>query len=560
MKRLSARVLSLLAASVIIPSMANAVGFYGSVLNFDKVQGSYNSISGLQFWLNEGWCIKEIPAEAMLTVYEQPANYTLGDYLVEGDKRGFYVQFPEVTNGTTISLKLKPAFIKVYHQNSPDNVINLNEIPGATNTSTGLTTIPYYINEIDQFEHKTRIINRNIDNVPYVGGRYTMNSFAFYDATNNNIQKDIIRYTPTADNDKGKLLKKNESGEFEFVTDCDFSWKDLDFTLNINGLYTDPGEYYLQYPTSGVINCMYLNSNGTLFNQSRHISNIIAGPITVVAGDTDQGVLRMDWETPNKFYSDAIPNSIIVKSLNATNLILNSQDAIAHVSIVDQTTNQTNEFDVNPVIENNTLSFPIPESAFENNGVYTFSANIDNLIKGINDQHFVLVLPKNYTLTRTFTVSDPTHPQNIDVYFKRTSEENLEINENESIIIRLSHKDQGSGLKIFVKWTPESALSPQTNSADGFSEHTADITIDEPGQLEYYTRVSNTDSEIRTINVIQRHEAENPEPGSLTDTATDPSLQGDERWYDLMGHPVRNPSNGIYIRRSANGHSEKILR
>ncbi|MDE6378323.1 MAG: hypothetical protein K2K72_06225, partial [Duncaniella sp.] len=265
-------------------------------MNFDNVQGSYKSISQVTFWVTEGWQIVDIPSEAMLSVDGQPAEYTIVDYMEEGDKRAFILKMPQVEQGSTVKVALKPAFIKVCHKDDTENVINLNEIPTASNKSTGTTTVPYYINDIDQFEAKTRITNRSSYNVSFIGGRYTMKYFAFLDATAGNIQKDIVAYTPDdAAEGTGKLLKKKEDGTFEEIATGAFSFDGLDFSLDFDNIYSDPGEYYLQYPTSGSIRCMYLNSSGVLTNQSRHISNILTGPITVTEQTPDNGVLRLSW-------------------------------------------------------------------------------------------------------------------------------------------------------------------------------------------------------------------------------------------------------------------------
>ncbi|MDE5608347.1 MAG: hypothetical protein K2I64_05385 [Muribaculaceae bacterium] len=552
--------LSLLSAS----SSAYAVGFYGGVLHFDRVQGSYKSIPGLTFWVNDGWKIKEVPPEAMFTVSGQPADFTLTDYLVEGDGRGIFLKFPQVENHTTITVGLKPAFIKVYRADDPDNIINLNQIPGATNTSTGQTNIPYYINDIDQFEHKTRITNRNTENVNFVGGRYTMKTFAFIDATNNNIQKDIIRYTPDEyEENTGKLLKKNDDGTFEEVAVGEFSRDDLDLTLDFAGKFSAPGDYYLQYPTHGVIACMYLNSSGVLNNQSRHISNIMVGPITVSGGSPDTGVMRLDWQTPSTFYLDDVPDMISLRSLNATNILLNDADAKVHVTLTDNTTGETVEADVAPVITGNSVGFPVSPSIFSHKGTYNFTSRIDQKIFGINDQCFVLNLPKEYSVSRTFTVVEPSHPDNLNVYLKSSSAQNIEIEEDEAITLRLAHESQAGGMKIFVRWTPETdtpySVYSTASDEDGFAEHTGDMTISGPGMLEYYTRISNSDSDIKTINVSLKSQTEPSDPSTGVDEVAENLPDGDSTWYDLKGRRVENPSNGIFIRRHANGRSEKML-
>ena len=164
-------------------------------------------------------------------------------------------------------------------------------------------------------------------------------------------------------------------------------------------------------------------------------------------------------------------------------------------------------------------------------------------------------------------IVEPKHPDALDLYVRSGDTDEYELAEGESVEVHLSHSDRNSGVTIYTRWTALDEPAPASVAAkavsdipEGFSEHTGDITLDGAGTLEYFTRVSNTNSAIRKIDVkVAAKSQEDPDvPTGVQDIMSDRS--GDDCWYDLKGNQIADPGTGIYIRRKTDGTADKVLR
>ncbi len=563
MKRnlISASVLSLLSLACVAPS-AFAWQYYGKNLQGVEYRGTYNSLPAIHFYVSEEYRIVEIPSNVNLKVNNSPGTAIISDFAIPGDQRQITVPLADVEMGQSVSISMIPGAIKVCGaKESDEDAILLKDIPTGTISHSNPVTLSYSIQEIDQYQQKMAL-DRSTNQVQFIGGDYTMTLYAYQD---NLAWRDYTKYTPDSENDsqEGFLLRKKSDDSFEKCYTCPYKFNDLDFTLHIPEIIRTPGEYYLQYPIGGVINYQYAN-NGIISTGGYHIANVLAGPFIISdeqMPDDKYATARMSWVTPASIYSDAVPEVFTLCAVNATNLFSIEGGRKCLVNIVNSATNSSRDFEVDPEVSDNNLILRTDNSWMSDPGKYVVKVTINGAVHGINQHDFLLSIPENQSYTRTFTIIDPVQPENLDLYVKRESSEAYELKKDESVVIRLVHPDQARGLKIFTRWTPSTfenhAHIVAEKENDGFSEHTGNIEISGPGVLEYYTRLSNTDSDIKAIHVSVKNDSDvNTGIQEIRETDDDGSFE----WYDLKGNRILNPGSGVFIRRNSDGRAIKVLR
>ena len=243
-------------------------------------------------------------------------------------------------------------------------------------------------------------------------------------------------------------------------------------------------------------------------------------------------------------------------------------DTQSSLTLLNKNTKESVKLDIIPTLEKATILLDV-RGKLAVPGTYTVTFTPAGAFTGINNDDFILNVPLKQTYTIDIRVTEPQHPENLDLYVKSTDANVYEISEGECVEVRLSHSNPNNGIKIYTRWTPAEAAAPTTcvsakavsDIPEGFSEHTGDITLNGEGTLEYFTRVSNTNSNIKKIEVKVAAKADDEEPDVPTgvqDVCSDAA--GDDCWYDLNGKKVSNPGSGIYIRRKTDGSADKILR
>ncbi|MDE6072228.1 MAG: hypothetical protein K2G53_06715, partial [Muribaculaceae bacterium] len=163
-------------------------------------------------------------------------------------------------------------------------------------------------------------------------------------------------------------------------------------------------------------------------------------------------------------------------------------------------------------------------------------------------------------ISASYSLSTPAPAGELSVFVK-SKENAIELSQGETIEVKLA-TDNAADHTVYYKWTPaeEATIArptnaPAGNAPAGFLEHTGTISVNGAGTLEYYTRHSNTISDVKSINFTVKDDT----PTGVGEIEAE-AAEGDALYYNLDGVRVQDPSApGIYIVKSANGKSRKVL-
>ncbi|MDE6377312.1 MAG: hypothetical protein K2K72_01045 [Duncaniella sp.] len=190
---------------------------------------------------------------------------------------------------------------------------------------------------------------------------------------------------------------------------------------------------------------------------------------------------------------------------------------------------------------------------------------LQNVTSGYTANAETIFFTSTGYLSVSYKPTAATPVGSLNAYVKTTGDE-IELPEGEEITLKLD-TDAGTTHEIYFRWTPkESPVTFSSRAAeadsDDFIKHTDAITVAGPGTLEYYTRLSNTTSEVKSIRVVAK-QPEEEEPGISTGVdKIDPDTpdEGSETYYRIDGSRAADlTSPGIYICRGTSGATRKIL-
>lgn len=163
-------------------------------------------------------------------------------------------------------------------------------------------------------------------------------------------------------------------------------------------------------------------------------------------------------------------------------------------------------------------------------------------------------------ISASYSLSTPAPTGELSVFVK-SKENAIELSQGETIEVKLATDNAGDHA-VYYKWTPAEEASvarptnaPAVSAPAGFLEHTGTISVNGAGTLEYYTRHSNTISDVKSINFTVKDDT----PTGVGEIEAE-AAEGEALYYNLDGVRVHDPSApGIYIVKSANGKSRKVL-
>ncbi|MDE6377975.1 MAG: hypothetical protein K2K72_04440, partial [Duncaniella sp.] len=286
------------------------------------------------------------------------------------------------------------------------------------------------------------------------------------------------------------------------------------FSTFIDRPITDDGRYYIVYDTPGAMRFydMAKNNNPAPF----HLAPIKVGPYTVDSNSAEKFVCGTAVSLPfaSTIYTDDLPAEWRVEVKNANHTFQAAGSDLSAVELL--CINASDTIKVNPEIkfENKEVVISLKELNAEilkqtsPAGKYTLRIpTIYKFISGTTDNGETITFNNTTAITATYNLSVPSPAASLNAYVKHTAEE-LELGEGEEITLKLG-TDNNAAHQIFFRWTPEEspvyyASRAAEDDEDGFIEHTGVITVAGPGTLEYYTRQSNTTSEVKSIRVVAK--------------------------------------------------------
>ena len=343
------------------------------------------------------------------------------------------------------------------------------------------------------------------------------------------------------------------------------------FSTFIDRPITDDGNYYIVYDFSGIMRVAFVNDTGYY---PYHMAAIKVGPYIVDSNSAEKFVCGRAVSQPlaSTIYTDDLPSEWRVEVKNANHTF---QAAGSDLSAVElRCTSASNTIRVKPEIrfENKEVVISLQElneeilkqvSPAKN---YTLTIpEIFRFISGTTDNGETISFEDYMAITTPYNLSVPAPAASLNAYVKHPADE-LELSEGEEISLKLGTENTASH-QIFFRWTPEESTVFYNSRAaetdeDGFIEHTGDITIAGPGTLEYYTRLSNTTSEVKSIRVVAKEpDGEDPDVSTgLNTISSNTCEEGAEVYYRLDGTRATNlASPGIYICKSPSGTTRKVL-
>ncbi len=353
---------------------------------------------------------------------------------------------------------------------------------------------------------------------------------------------------------EGKLI--DESGDS--IAPLVFTYHENVLALTLNEKITAPGEYYMIAPTNGYFD--YSNSG----LGGHHISYQKFGPYNIVEEGDASEMQSAVFAYGQTIYNDNLSAGIGLTVTNAAALSLNpgaSNNVNVKITSNHNATGVTAEVPI--AVRGNEVVFLIPEELIKtpDNYFLNITSDLNTVLSGITSDHQLMDFTKKYAAaTYSFTVLQPQSHEDEVGYYVKGEPMGYELAEDETALVRLQLPDSADGCRIYYRWTPADTgtLTTNADAADGFAEHTGDIKISGPGTLDYYTRVSNTSSPIRSINFTVKND-DTSEVVEINGVRPDDG-EGEPVYYDLAGrrrHDVSLP--GIYIRSYRNGASDKVL-
>ena len=343
------------------------------------------------------------------------------------------------------------------------------------------------------------------------------------------------------------------------------------FSTFIDHPITDDGNYYIVYDFPGIMQVYVMKDSGTY---PYHLAPIKMGPYTVDSNSAEKFVPGTAVSQPfaSTIYTDDLPSEWRVEIKNANSTFQAEGSELSAVELL--CVNASDTIKVKPEIrfENKEVVISLKElndeilkqaSPAKN---YTLRIpTIYKFISGTTDNGETITFPKSRAISTTYNLSVPAPAGSLNAYVKHPADE-LELGEGEEISLKLGTENIASH-QIFFRWTPEESTVYYNSRAtetdeDDFIEHTGDITIAGPGTLEYYTRLSNTTSEVKSIRVVAKEpDGEDPDISTgLNKISSDTCEEGAEFYYRLDGTRATNlASPGIYICKSPSGTTRKVL-
>ncbi len=561
-------------AEPLAESLGNLYDMHYNLILSDKVIGSYQELTQVNFVLNRSnYGFAGDQSDAQITVNGIDASYEVKDYQSEGDCRVLCILIPQPAALPSTNLVEMQTFnLNVVNTSNPTELKKLYELNTKipSNFYTLKRCYRYDIATTDNWDYKYEL-NRSVNRPQFIGGSYIMNLYSG-DYSSNNFSGNLTfrQYTPdAADGDEsepveGELLKM-DSGSLVHICPAQFDYSQSNFSLVINHCVSESGVYYLRFPLYGTINT---NSDSDLNSlRNIHCNNILIGPIEITEGSLPTPILMATSRMmPSVIYSDDIPDNCDLRVDNCNSLYFDVEHPKFRIKITDgdNTAKIVAEYEVEPILSGNIISFPLKKEAVSAPGSYRFNYYVDEPIKGFSTFNSPLLREKTssaYYLTLKVVDSEPT--ANVDMFVKTTNAEQVEMEDGEELTVRLFHPSTNH--RIFTKWIPEEEGNTSAYSVAGageipadFTEHTQDLTIICPGTLQYFTRLSNTNSETKTIHFVRKEVV--PDISSVDGVATD-AIENDTRelWYHINGMPATANDKGILILRK-NGQATKVLK
>ena len=337
--------------------------------------------------------------------------------------------------------------IRLSHSTSTTYYIYINITPYTTFASADA------ISE-EGLESHSKIVTYPFGNEPgeynYLLGEYAFNLNNRYNRYNRDLDEQIRPYVM--------------DGDGNFVAFCtnridrSQTYKDSDVTFHvgIDQPITTPGEYWIVYPSSGIYR--YLTSAGS--NNFLHFSNFKIGPYIIKERTTGTPLsveAQYEWLDEPTFSSDHLPDSLHL-------MITNAKTLGCHKTRPAQNTFKTiiSFSDIDLPVANiatsglQTFAIALPNGWYQGTGEYKLTIDSPaDIFEGFAADGAPIAFSNDEPLSTTFTVSDPELPEALDFYVRSAGATDYEIADGESVNVRLMHGDQALGLKIFVRWTPE---------------------------------------------------------------------------------------------------------
>lgn len=349
-----------------------------------------------------------------------------------------------------------------------------------------------------------------------------------------------------------------------FITKCTdnsgrsslYSDTDVTFKVIINQAITEPGEYYIVYPTAGVF-----RFRQTTYNDCNHYANFKIGPYIVreSTGETTPAIrAQTEWLSPGEFVSDQLPDSIYLKITNASVIARRNNGASTNYYQTHVTYNNNDSYVSSIIAHDNIYAIALPSGWYKGVGQYTLTITKPaDIFDAMSADSTPIEFSNDEPLQMTFTVNAPSLPEAVDFYVRPRETSTYALAEGETVNVRLMHADQALGLKIFVKWTPDANASEVMAKAPAdFVEHNEDVEISSPGTLQYYSTRGGTTSATKTISIVRSNDVST----GLKAPEIMNNIPSEEGIYNLSGVRVSDtPAPGIYIRRLSDGTARKVI-
>ena len=345
------------------------------------------------------------------------------------------------------------------------------------------------------------------------------------------------------------------------------------FTTVIDRPITTDGKYYIIYEYNGRVSVPNKTYSASYV---LNLSPVKVGPYTIDSSSEDitykRGMLSLV-PFESQLYTDNLPDEWRIKVDNAVEVFQRDGSDLSEVSIQClHSSDIIAEFTPELRFNGNEVVIPLDKinATILNRstpaGTYSLKLPaVGNFLSGYTANAETIIFPTSSNATATYRIADPKPEANLNAYVKTTADE-IELPEGEEITLKLN-TDSGTTHEIFFRWTPEE--SPVTfssraadTSGNDFTKHTGVITVAGPGTLEYYTRLSNTNSEVKSITVVTKAPEEDPDISTdIADITTDTDEEeGEMIYYRLDGSRAADLSSpGIYIGKSASGATRKVL-
>lgn len=344
------------------------------------------------------------------------------------------------------------------------------------------------------------------------------------------------------------------------------------FSTFIDRPITDDGKYYIIYDAPGAMRFYDMAKDNN--PAPIHLAPIKVGPYIIDSNSAEKFVCGTAVSQPlaSTIYTDDLPSEWRVEVKNANHTFQAAGSDLNTLELL--CINASDTIKVNPEIrfENKEVVISLKEVNDEilkqasPAKKYTLRIpTIYKFISGTTDNGETITFNNSTSISTTYNLSVPAPAGSLNAYVKHPADE-LELGEGEEISLKLGTENIASH-QIFFRWTPEESTVYYNSRAaetdeDGFIEHTGDITIAGPGTLEYYTRLSNTTSEVKSIRVVAKEpDGDDPDISTgLNKISSDTCEEGAEVYYRLDGTRATNlASPGIYICKSPSGTTRKVL-